>query len=163
MHQEKDSRKDSSQANVFLILYILGTLSVWIFCRLRCLLVVMSTYWSSQISLPSMLRLSQPGTNRRNPQPESYLLIVSVIMASLPVSTVARVKVKLLVHTLISRGLSNSYTMGCPPVRGDNPRALASGLSYVKVDNPWYNYFIPPTSVWTLHITYFMLKLVKVV
>ena len=29
---------------------------------------------------------------------------------------------------------SNSYTMGCPPVRGDNPRALASGLSYVQVD-----------------------------
>ena len=27
--------------------------------------------------------------------------------------------------------VSNSYTMGCPPVRGDNPRALASGLSYV--------------------------------
>ena len=24
--------------------------------------------------------------------------------------------------------------MGCPPVRGDNPRALASGLSYVQVD-----------------------------
>ena len=24
--------------------------------------------------------------------------------------------------------------MGCPPVRGDNPRALASGLSYVHVD-----------------------------
>ena len=41
----------------------------------------------------------------------------------------------------------NSYTMGCPPVHGDNPRALASGLSYVQVDNPWYNYFIPPTSV----------------
>ena len=30
--------------------------------------------------------------------------------------------------------LRNSYTMGCPPVRGDNPRALASGLSYVQVD-----------------------------
>ena len=30
--------------------------------------------------------------------------------------------------------LSNSYTMGCPPVRRDNPRALASGLSYVQVD-----------------------------
>ena len=29
---------------------------------------------------------------------------------------------------------SNSYTMGCPPVRGDNPRALASGLSYVQVN-----------------------------
>ena len=24
--------------------------------------------------------------------------------------------------------------MGCPPVRGYNPRALASGLSYVQVD-----------------------------
>ena len=42
-----------------------------------------------------------------------------------------------------SENLSNSYTMGCPPVRGDNPRALASGdnpralasgLSYVQVD-----------------------------
>ena len=29
---------------------------------------------------------------------------------------------------------SNSYTMGCLPVRGDNPRALASVLSYVQVD-----------------------------
>ena len=28
----------------------------------------------------------------------------------------------------------NSYTMGCPSVRGYNPRALASGLSYVPVD-----------------------------
>ena len=39
--------------------------------------------------------------------------------------------------------LSNRYTMGCPPVRRDNPRALASGLSYVQVDK----HFIPPTSV----------------
>ena len=30
--------------------------------------------------------------------------------------------------------IRNSYTTGCPPVRGDNPRALASGLSYVQVD-----------------------------
>ena len=30
--------------------------------------------------------------------------------------------------------IRNSYTMCCPPVRGDNPRALASGLSYVQVD-----------------------------
>ena len=30
--------------------------------------------------------------------------------------------------------LCNSYTMGCPTVRGDNLRALASGLSYVQVD-----------------------------
>ena len=60
--------------------------------------------------------------------------------------------------------ICNSYTMGCPPVRGDNPRALASGLSYVQADNPWYNYFILPTSVYTLHIMiYFVLKLVRVV
>ena len=32
------------------------------------------------------------------------------------------------------RETSNSYSMGCLPVRGDNPRALASGLSYVQVD-----------------------------
>ena len=30
--------------------------------------------------------------------------------------------------------LRNSYIMGCPPVRGDNPRALASGLFNVQVD-----------------------------
>ena len=30
-------------------------------------------------------------------------------------------------------GIRNSKTMGCPPVRGDNPQALASGLSYVQM------------------------------
>ena len=35
--------------------------------------------------------------------------------------------------------------MGCTPVRGDNPRALASGLSHKQVDK--HNYFIHPTSV----------------
>ena len=30
--------------------------------------------------------------------------------------------------------LSYSYTMACPHVRGDYPRALASGLSYVHVE-----------------------------
>ena len=34
----------------------------------------------------------------------------------------------------LKQSTSNSYTMGCPPVRGDNPRALASGLSYAQVD-----------------------------
>ena len=34
----------------------------------------------------------------------------------------------------IKTHLCNSYTMDCSPVRGDNPRALASGLSYVQVD-----------------------------
>ena len=33
-----------------------------------------------------------------------------------------------------SATVCNSYPMGCPPVRGDNPRALASGLSYAQVD-----------------------------
>ena len=37
-------------------------------------------------------------------------------------------------HLRKPRVLSNIYTMDCPPVRGDNPRALASGLSYVQVD-----------------------------
>ena len=38
-------------------------------------------------------------------------------------------------HAKVGKGgISNSYTMGRPPVRGDNPRALASGLSYVQVD-----------------------------
>ena len=32
------------------------------------------------------------------------------------------------------RQIWNSYTMGCPPVREDNPRALASGLSYIQAD-----------------------------
>ena len=41
--------------------------------------------------------------------------------------------------------LSNSYTAVCPPVRGDNPRALASGLAPVQADKPFYNYFIPPS------------------
>ena len=31
--------------------------------------------------------------------------------------------------------ISDSYAMGFPPVRGDNPRPLASGLSCVQVDN----------------------------
>ena len=31
--------------------------------------------------------------------------------------------------------LCNSYTMVCPPVCGDNPRALANWLSYVQVVN----------------------------
>ena len=30
--------------------------------------------------------------------------------------------------------IRNSYTMVCPHICGDNPRALASGLSYVQVD-----------------------------
>ena len=43
--------------------------------------------------------------------------------------------------------LCNSYTMVCPPVRGDHSRALASGLSLVQADRPWYNFFITPFPV----------------
>ena len=39
-----------------------------------------------------------------------------------------------LFETRVMAMLCNSYTMGCPSVRGDNPRALASGLSSVQVD-----------------------------
>ena len=46
-----------------------------------------------------------------------------------------------------------------PPVRGDNPRAFASGLSPAQVDKPWYNYFISLSWVYTFHITkHFVLK-----
>ena len=34
---------------------------------------------------------------------------------------------------------SNSYTMACPPVCEDNPRALASELYYVQVDKHGIN------------------------
>ena len=47
---------------------------------------------------------------------------------------------------LQNRRCNNSYTMCCPPVRGDNPRALASGLSYALVDKHGIT-ILPPTSV----------------
>ena len=37
-----------------------------------------------------------------------------------------------------SNGQSNSYTMGCPPVREDILRTCGQ---------TWYNYSIPPTSM----------------
>ena len=37
---------------------------------------------------------------------------------------------------------SNSYTIGFPPGRGDNPRALASGLSYVQVDKLFHTTYM---------------------
>ena len=45
--------------------------------------------------------------------------------------------------------------MGCPPVRGDNPRALASGLSYVQVDKHGI------TSLYHLHHEMFCAKVGK--
>ena len=40
--------------------------------------------------------------------------------------------------------------MVCPPIRGDNPRALTRGLSPVQADKQWYYYFIAPSSLYTL-------------
>ena len=55
--------------------------------------------------------------------------------------------------------LSNSYTTGCPPVLGDNPRALASGSSHVQADEPWYKYLQQPSPVQRLlSMKYFVLK-----
>ena len=34
----------------------------------------------------------------------------------------------------LKHSISKSHRMGCTPIRGDNPRALACGLSYVQVD-----------------------------
>ena len=45
-----------------------------------------------------------------------------------------------------NQSTSNSYAMGCPPVPGDNPRALASGLSNEQADK----HGIPPTSAFCL-------------
>ena len=49
--------------------------------------------------------------------------------------------------------LCNSYTMSYPPVCGDNPRALESGLSYVQVDKHGITVLYRLTSVYTLNIT----------
>ena len=43
--------------------------------------------------------------------------------------------------------ICNSDTMVCPHVRGDNPRALASGLSYVQVDKLVYIFYTTYISV----------------
>ena len=39
----------------------------------------------------------------------------------------------LLLYHGLALMISNSYTMGCPPVRGDNPRALVY-TTYISVD-----------------------------
>ena len=54
--------------------------------------------------------------------------------------------------------LSNSYTMGCPPVRGDNPRALASGLSYVQVAKHGISFYTTNISVDLAHHEIFRAK-----
>ena len=40
---------------------------------------------------------------------------------------------------------SNNYTTVCLPVGGDNPQALASRVSPVRMDKPLLNYCLPPS------------------
>ena len=51
--------------------------------------------------------------------------------------------------------------MGCPPVRGDNPRALASGLSYVQVDKHGITIYTTYISVDIVHHEIFHAKVGK--
>ena len=57
--------------------------------------------------------------------------------------------------------ISNTYTMGCPPVRGDSPRALASGLSYVQVDKHGITIYTTYISVDLAHHNIFRAKVGK--
>ena len=59
--------------------------------------------------------------------------------------------------------LCNSYTRDCPPVRGDNPRALASGLSYVQVENMVLLFYTTYISVDVVDHEILMLKLLRAV
>ena len=52
----------------------------------------------------------------------------------------------------------NVYTMACPPVRGDNPQALASGLSYVQVDKLGITFYTTYISVDLAHHEVFHAK-----
>ena len=51
--------------------------------------------------------------------------------------------------------------MGCPHVRGDNPRALACGLSYVQVDKHGITIYATYTSVDLAHQELFHAKVGK--
>ena len=53
--------------------------------------------------------------------------------------------------------------MGCPPVRGDNPQALASGLSYLQADKQGIPIYTTYISVDLAQHETFMPKLVRVV
>ena len=56
----------------------------------------------------------------------------------------------------------NSCPMGCLHVCGDNPQALASGLSYVQVDKPGITFFYTTfISVDLLHHEIFHVKVGK--
>ena len=51
--------------------------------------------------------------------------------------------------------------MACPPVRGGNPRALASGLSCVQVDNMVQLFYTTSITVGLAHHELFRAKVCK--
>ena len=51
--------------------------------------------------------------------------------------------------------------MGCPPVGGDNPQALASGLSYIQVDKHGITIYTTYISVDLVHHEIFHAKVGK--
>ena len=65
--------------------------------------------------------------------------------------------IKSCIFDSLRNGLCN-YTMGCSPVRGDNPRALASGLPYVQVDKHCIIFYTTYISVDLAHHEIFRAK-----
>ena len=53
--------------------------------------------------------------------------------------------------------------MACPPVRGDKPRALASGLSYVQVDKHGITIYTAYISIALAHHEIVRAKVVRVI
>ena len=74
-------------------------------------------------------------------------------MASDEVYTLSELETYFFMFKIVRNALSNSYTMGCLPVRGDNARALASGLSYVQVDKLGITILYHLHQSWGLGIT----------
>ena len=62
-----------------------------------------------------------------------------IVDASSDFSCVHFIDYRYPVLSVLLKLLCNSFNMGCPPVRVDNPRALASGLSNVQVDKHGIN------------------------
>ena len=56
------------------------------------------------------------------------------IQMSLVINGIESVKINVAICH-ISFMIFKSFIIVCPPIRGDNPRALARGLSHVQVDN----------------------------
>ena len=70
-------------------------------------------------------------------------VVISVFISNTDISKLPFALLNIDIAKLII--VCNGYTMVCPPVRRDNPRALARGLSPVQADRSWYNYYLNHT------------------